>query len=149
LSGGAVPEPDSPFLGLTRSGLFRSSGAAFEIPVAVRRALERIFGEGSTRGVEVVYRPAFVRCHLLWLGSFRGRGSTTRPNRIYTNLTRDEFFSDDPRLQLHLLHEFYHVVGQWQAGMTIPGYLSSFRSKEDEANAFAHQNLARYVRCGC
>jgi len=54
----------------------------------VRDALEGVFGEGSTEGVEVVYRPWYVRAHLIFLGSLRGEGSVTRPERIYTNIRK-------------------------------------------------------------
>jgi hypothetical protein len=68
--------------------------------------LERIFGERATESIEVIYRPWYVRLHGL------RRGSTTRPERIYTSLSPDEFFSNE----LHLLHEHFHVIRQWRCG---------------------------------
>ena len=125
----------------------RDAGSPLELPPAVRDALEGVFGAGATRGVAIVQRPAFVRCHLLCLGSLRGRGSTTRPERIYTNLDARALFAPDPRMQLHLLHEFFHVVRQWRTGMTIPRYLATFRAREAAATAFAREHLAAYASC--
>lgn len=111
----------------------------YAIPGDVRGALEAIFGHGSTQDVMVIYRPGFVRRHLIFVG---GRyGSVTRPGKIYMNLPEEEFFEADA----HVLHEFYHVIEQWgRQGMTVPGYLLRARQREREANEFAEQNLKRY-----
>jgi hypothetical protein len=87
----------------------------------------------------VIYRPGFVRRHLMFIG---GRyGSVTRPGKILTNLPEQDSFEADA----HVLHEFYRVIEQWgRQGMTVPGYLLRARQREREANEFAEQNLKRY-----
>ena len=103
----------------------------------MREALERIFGEDSTKDIEIIYRPWYVRLHGI------SGGSVTRPERIYTDLPPEQFFGDE----FHILHEHYHVIRQWRTGdMTRPRYvwegLKEGRSNkfEREADAFARKN---------
>jgi hypothetical protein len=111
----------------------------YAIPAPVRRALESIFGEGSTAAVQVVRRPWYVRAHLVFAGA--RSGSVTRPSRIYTNLPADVFFGADQ----HVLHEFYHVIEQWnRQRMSRIGYLVQRARREAEADAFARLHLCRY-----
>lgn len=104
-------------------------------------ALERLFAQPNVDRIVVMYRPLYVRSHLLFIG---GRwGSVTRPERIYTNLAEDVFFD----LDRHVLHEYYHVVQQWgRERMTRVGYLLASRRREREACRFAELNLQLYRR---
>jgi len=81
-------------------------------PPAVRAALEQLFGE-SIGHVRVIEHSLMVRLH--------GRAvATTRLNRIYLRGAGAQFFAD-PHL---MLHEYWHVLGQWQRGtLTVPRYL--------------------------
>ncbi len=113
------------------------SGDRFEYPEGVRRALEDIFGEDSTVGIEIIYLPWYVRLHGI------SGGSVTRPERIYTDLTPEEFFDDE----FHTLHEHYHVAQQWRTGeLTRRRYVWEVLKKgrnnkfEREANVFARKN---------
>jgi hypothetical protein len=106
----------------------------------VRQGLEEIFGEGTTEGIEIIYRPWYVRLHGI------ERGSTTRPERIYTNIPPDEFFANES----HLLHEHFHVIRQWRPGrMNRFNYLWEGLKEgrnnvwEREANDFARENELR------
>jgi len=103
----------------------------------MREALEDIFGEGSTEGIEIIYRPWYVRLHGI------SGGSVTRPERIYTDLTPEEFFGDE----FHTLHEHYHVIRQWRTGeLTRRRYLweglkdGRNNKFEREADDFARKN---------
>jgi hypothetical protein len=82
------------------------------IPQAVRAALEHLLGE-SVAHVRVIEHS--------WLARLHGRAvATTRPGHIYLRGDAARFFAD-PRL---LLHEYWHVIGQWQRGtLTLPRYL--------------------------
>ena len=66
----------------------------------------------------------------------------TRPERIYTNMSAEEFFANANAFLV--LHEFYHVIEQWGKGMTRLGYLLNNGTKEKEANDFASKNLGQY-----
>jgi hypothetical protein len=107
-------------------------------PPPVRAALEQLFGEsiGHVRVIEHSWR---VRLH--------GRAlATTRPERIYLRGTAAQFFAD-PHL---MLHEYWHVLGQWQRGsLTVPRYLAECLRRgywnnrfEVEARAFAERHAA-------
>lgn len=132
-------------LGARRAGERKDallSGTVYDPPESVLEALGRLFdGAAAVRAVQVVYRPAYVDAHLFFIGG--GRGSVTRPGRIYTNMPAEDFFDHDA----HVLHEFYHVIEQWgRARMTIPGYLSRARRREAEARAFVERTLMAYCR---
>lgn len=73
-------------------------------PPAVLTALERLLGP-DVRHVVVIEHSLFARLHC-------GATATTRPGRIYLRGSGAAFFAD-PAL---MLHEYWHVVGQWQAG---------------------------------
>lgn len=115
------------------------SGDRLEYPEGMREALEAIFGEGSTEGIEIIYRPWYVHIH----GIFGG--SVTRPERIYSHLTQEQFFGDE----FHTLHEHYHVILQWRTGeLTRRRYLweglkdGRDNKFEREADDFARENQA-------
>ncbi len=113
-------------------------GRAARLPAAVQAALEAIFGE-SVAHVRVIEHSRYARLH--------GRAlATTRRNHIYLRGAADAFFAD-PWL---VLHEYWHVIGQWQRGtLTVPRYLAEcVRSGywnnrfEVEARAFADAHTA-------
>ena len=103
------------------------------LPEPIRAALEEIFGEGVGH-VRVIEHSLFARLHA---GAF----ATTRPGRIYLRGEAAAFFAN-PAV---LLHEYWHVIGQWQRGtLTVPRYLieclkRGYRKNrfEVEARAFA------------
>jgi hypothetical protein len=108
------------------------------LPETLRRALEQLFGErvGHVRVIE----------HS-WLAWLHVRAvATTRPGRIYLRADAAAFFSN-PWL---LLHEYCHVIRQWQPGrLTVPRYLIECLRRgywnnrfEVEARAFADANAA-------
>jgi hypothetical protein len=111
------------------------------LPAAIAAALAEIFGENVAH-VRVIEHSLYARLH--------GRAlATTRRGRIYLRGGADAFFAD-PWL---LLHEYWHVVGQWQRGtLTVPRYLAECLRRgywnnrfEVEARAFADAH-ARALR---
>ena len=88
------------------------TGREARMPDAVRQALEHLLGTRIGH-VKVIEHSCYVRLH--------GRAiATTRPGRIYLRGSAAEFFAD-PWL---MLHEYCHVVRQWQGGtLTMPRYL--------------------------
>ena len=119
--------------------LSRSRAAALPAPVAA--ALEEILGE-AVRHVRIIEHSLYARLH-------GGAVATTRRGRIYLRGEARAFFAD-PSL---LLHEYWHVIGQWQRGtLTVPRYLieclkRGYRNNrfEVEARAFtaAHAQALR------
>lgn len=108
------------------------------VPQDVRSALERLLG-ASVAHVRVIEHSWFARLH--------GRAvATTRPGRIYLRGSAADFFAD-PWL---MLHEYCHVIRQWQPGtLTAARYLLECLRRgywnnrfEVEARAFADANLA-------
>jgi hypothetical protein len=105
----------------------------------VRRALEEILGR-PVGHVRVIEHSWWVRLH--------GRAvATTRPGRIYLRGSAADFFAN-PSL---LLHEYCHVILQWQPGrLTVARYLAQCLRHgywnnpfEIEARAFAARHVAR------
>jgi hypothetical protein len=78
----------------------------------MRRALEDLFGDAVD---DVVLRERS------WFARLHGRArATTRHNTIYLRGSLEEFLRD-PEL---ILHEYYHVLRQWNRGrMSLWGYL--------------------------
>lgn len=109
------------------------SSREVSLPAPVRAALEEIFGE-SVAHVRVIEHSLYARLHLRAI-------ATTRRGRIYLRDGAAAFFAN-PAL---LLHEYWHVIGQWQRGtLTVPRYLIeclrrgySSNRYEVEARAFA------------
>src|SRR5467141_1160974 len=108
------------------------------VPQDVRSALERLLG-ASVAQVRVIEHSWFARLH--------GRAvATTRPGRIYLRGSAADFFAD-PWL---MLHEYCHVIRQWQPGsLTAARYLLECLRRgywnnrfEVEARAFADTHLA-------
>ena len=109
------------------------------LPEHIRVALEEILGEGVGH-VRVIEHSRYARLH--------GRAiATTRRGRIYLSGGAAAFFAD-PSL---LLHEYWHVIGQWQRGtLTVPRYLVEWLKRgywnnrfEVEARAFAAAHSER------
>jgi len=111
---------------------------AVPLPAALGAALAAIFGE-SVDHVRVIEYSRFARAHWRAL-------ATTRRGRIYLRGEASAFFGD-PWL---LLHEYWHVIGQWQRGtLTVPRYLAECLRHgywnnrfEVEARAFADTHTA-------
>jgi hypothetical protein len=114
-------------------------GREAAVPDAVRAALEHVLGERIDH-VRVIERSWFARLHL-------NAVATTRPRRIYLSGSAADFFAN-PWL---MLHEYCHVLRQWQPGtLTVPRYLLEcfkrgyWRNRfELEACEFAHRHVAR------
>jgi len=109
------------------------------LPAGVRLALERVFGE-SVGHVTVIEHSWFARLH--------GRAvATTRRGRIYLRGGGSDFFAN-PWL---MLHEYCHVLRQWQPGtLTVTRYVFEYLRRgywnnrfEVEARAFADAHAAR------
>src|SRR5262245_52650245 len=108
-------------------------------PDSVAAALEQIF-EQPIGGVRVIEHSWYARLH-------RGATATTRRNRILLRGRAVDFWND-PEL---LLHEYFHVLCQWQPRrLTIWRYLlESLRRGywnncfEIEARAFAARHSRR------
>lgn len=108
------------------------------VPESVRAALEGILGTpvGHVRVFE----------HS-WLARLHGRAvATTRRDRIYLRGSARDFFGNSTLL----LHEYCHVVLQWQPGrLTVRGYLLECLRRgywnnrfELEAREFAARHVA-------
>jgi hypothetical protein len=130
------------------------SPKAVTVPREVERAVARVLEEHLGRpvelsGIRVIPGSRWADLlsglkRLVTLGRVRVR-ATTRRDRIYlSSRVSPEAFFADPRL---LLHEYFHVVGQWNAGrMTHASYVANPRKWEREAEEFAARNLARFRR---
>ncbi len=114
------------------------AGRVAAIPSAVSNALEQLLGERIGH-VKVIEHSWFARLH----GAF----ATTRLHRIYLSGSAADFFSN-PWL---MLHEYHHVLRQWQTGsLTVRRYLAECLRRgywnnrfEVEARQFADQNAAQ------
>jgi|SRR5688572_31537387 len=110
------------------------------LPMHVRAALEELLGETVDR-VEVIEHSWLARAHARAI-------ATTRRRRIYLRGSATDFFSD-PSL---MLHEYCHVVRQWQPGrLTVWRYVVEWFRRgywdnrfEIEAREFAEDNLHRF-----
>ena len=119
------------------------SSREVRLPEPVRAALEAILGE-SVAHVRVIEHSLFARLHLRAL-------ATTRRGRIYLRDDAAAFFAN-PSL---LLHEYWHVIGQWQRGtLTVPRYLIEclrhgyWKNRfEVEARAFAAAHTESLAPC--
>ena len=114
------------------------AGRRAAIPPGVRGALEQLLGERIGH-VKVIEYSWFARLH----GAF----ATTRLQRIYLAGSAEDFFNN-PWL---MLHEYCHVLRQWQTGsLTVPRYLIECLRRgywnnrfEVEARQFADQRAAQ------
>jgi hypothetical protein len=88
------------------------AGVRVPVPAGVSRALERLFGEPVAH-VVVIEHSWFARLHAR-------AHATTRRGHIYLSGDAAAFFAN-PWL---LLHEYWHVIRQWQPGtLTVRRYL--------------------------
>ncbi len=108
------------------------------VPQSVRAALAGILGAPVDQ-VRVIEHSLWARLH--------GRAvATTRRNRIYLRGSAQDFFGNAALL----LHEYCHVVLQWQSGrLTLRSYLLECLRRgywnnrfEVEARAFAARHVA-------
>jgi hypothetical protein len=108
----------------------------------VLAALREIFGEEAAH-IRVIERSAYARLH-------RGARATTRRNRILLRDSADDFWRD-PEL---VLHEYFHVLRQWQPRrLTILRYVLEWLKRgywrnrfEIEAREFAALHRERLLR---
>jgi hypothetical protein len=111
------------------------AGREAAVPDALSGALEQLLGERIGH-VKVIEHSWFARLH--------GALATTRLQRIYLSGSAADFFGN-PWL---MLHEYCHVLRQWQTGsLTVPRYLLECLRRgywnnrfEVEAREFANQN---------
>jgi hypothetical protein len=114
------------------------AGREAAVPEVISGALERLFGERIAH-VRVIEHSWFARLH--------GACATTRRQRIYLRGGAADFFGN-PWL---MLHEYCHVLRQWQTGsLTVPRYLLECLRRgywnnrfEVEARQFADRNAPR------
>jgi Domain of unknown function (DUF4157) len=114
------------------------AGRQAAMPEAVSSALERLLGERIGH-VKVIEHSWFARIHRAC--------ATTRLQHIYLAGSAEDFF-DNPWL---MLHEYCHVLRQWQTGsLTVPRYLMECLRRgywnnrfEVEAREFADQRAAQ------
>jgi hypothetical protein len=88
----------------------RLFGRRYVLPREITAALGLVFGE-AVDGIIVIEHSRYARAH-------RGMRATTRPNRILLAISGAEFVANRELL----LHEYYHVLRQWQTG-----YLTRWR----------------------
>lgn len=117
------------------------AGRVAAIPDEVSTALEQLLGERIGH-VKVIEHSWFARLH--------GAYATTRLRRIYLSGSAADFFGN-PWL---MLHEYHHVLRQWQTGsLTVSRYLAECLRRgywnnrfEVEAREFADHHAARLHR---
>ena len=110
------------------------------LPAPERAALAQVFGE-PVDDVEIVEHSWYARLH-------RGARATTRRNRILLPGPVEDFLAD-PDL---VLHEYYHVLRQWNRGrLGLGRYLLEWLRRgyegsryERHARRYARTRLARY-----
>lgn len=111
-------------------------GHRSSIPATIAAALQDIFGQ-SVDHIRVIEHSLYARLHI-------GATATTRRGRILLRGAAADFWKD-PEL---ILHEYFHVLRQWQARrLTIWKYLKESARNgywnncyEIEARAFAAQH---------
>lgn len=104
------------------------------MPAELRRALEDLFGD-PVDDVELREHSLFARLH--------GRAiATTRHNTIYLRGSLEDFFRDHELL----LHEYFHVLRQWNRGrMNLWRYLLEWRRRGYWQNRYERQ-ARRFVK---
>ena len=104
------------------------------MPAELRRALEDLFGD-SVDEIELREHSLFARLH--------GRATaTTRRNTIYLRGSLQDFFRDHELL----LHEYFHVLRQWNRGrMNLWDYLVEWRRRGYWQNRYERQ-ARRFVK---
>jgi hypothetical protein len=102
-----------------------------------------VFDE-SVDQIKVIENSRFARLH------GRDTLATTRRNRIYLNISGEEFLAD----RKLTLHEYYHVIRQWNTGelTTRRCVIESMRNGywnnrfEVEARRFSDENIDLFDR---
>ena len=119
-------------------------GKTVDAPAAVRSSLRLVFGDAAADSIDrvrVVEHSLFARAH--------GRAiATTRRGSIYLRGSAADFFADP----VMMLHEYCHVLLQWQPGsLTTLRYLREWvrhgywnNPFEVQARAFAREHLHRF-----
>lgn len=98
------------------------------MPAELRRSLSELFGD-DVDDVELRERSWFARLH-------RGAKATTRRNTIHLRDSFDDFFAN-PEL---MLHEYYHVLRQWNRGrMNLADYLLEWMRRGYWHNRYERQ----------
>ena len=113
-------------------------GRVVALPGSLRAALEAVIGKPVSH-VTVIEHSLYARLHPRAI-------ATTRRRRIYLRGAARDFFAD-PRL---LLHEYCHVLEQWEPGeLTLLRYGREWLRHgywnnrfEVEARAFADRHVA-------
>jgi hypothetical protein len=108
--GGAVLEQ------ITSIGKRAFFGTAVAVPGSIRSSLKELIGEPAAETIDricVLEHSLFARLH--------GRATaTTRRSYIFLRGSAEDFFRD-PAL---MLHEYCHVLLQWESGaLTVPRYV--------------------------
>ena len=112
-------------------------GRAVPLPSHLRTALEAVLGQDVSR-VRIVEHSLYARLHPRAI-------ATTRRRRIYLRGCAEDFF-ENPWL---MLHEFCHVLEQWEPGdLTLRRYALEWLRRgywnnrfEVEARAFADRHV--------
>jgi hypothetical protein len=110
------------------------------MPAELREALRDVFGD-AVDDVVLCEHSWFARLHL-------GATATTRHNTIYLRGSAEDFFRD-PQL---LLHEYFHVLKQWNRGrMSLGSYLAEWWRRgywqnryEQQARRFVDRRLGKF-----
>ncbi len=125
---------DDPINWVDPSGLETASGAmATCLMIIFKGGISKVDVESGILGV-------------LWHSGNPLVRSVTRRNKIYTVDDLQNFWND----HRHVLHEYYHVVRQWNTGkLTLPKYAKAHEKYEEAAKRFARRNLKRFNKCLC
>jgi len=100
------------------------------MPAGLRQALVALLGD-DVDDVEIVEHSWYARLHV-------GARATTRRNRILLRGSAGDFFAD-PAL---VLHEYFHVLRQWNAGrLSVAAYL-----RETLARGYWNNRYERQAR---
>lgn len=119
-------------------------GTAVTVPDGIRAALKQLIGERASEaidGTRVLEHSLFARLHA-------GARATTRRRCIFLRGSAREFFVDP----LLMLHEYCHVVLQWECGaLTVRRYLRECLRRgywnnryEVQAREFAQRHLTQF-----
>ena len=117
----------------------KSGAYEVDVPSEVVEAMSIALG-ADVSNVRVIANSKWAN-FLNWLNGFRGYrvDATTLTNTIYlpSHVSPQDFFNNSKLM----LHEYYHVVNQWNNGrMNIFSYLFSPGKWEGEAISFANNN---------
>jgi len=104
------------------------------MPAAMRKALVELLGE-EVEDVDLLEHSAYARMHV-------GARATTRRNRILLAGSAMDFFADPE----FVLHEYYHVLRQWNRGrMSVASYVLEWLKRGYFHNRYERQ-ARRFAR---